>query len=157
MIKRPLQRVVCMLHHVELPMRHLFLHLDGQSSGNSSVTVFLKARCMPVECGTSFLICPFYCKRLGTRHIYMAISLRCMVQLYCCRRLFLTSVIILLIEISFHSGPDSFKGRVGKLLEGNVWETPVRNFPPIKSNFPRLPAEVIFIQVQPRTFLSFYD
>ena len=30
---RPMQRVVCMLHHVELPMRALFLYYDGPKSG----------------------------------------------------------------------------------------------------------------------------
>ena len=30
---RAVQRVICLLHFVELPLRHLFLHLDGDTSG----------------------------------------------------------------------------------------------------------------------------
>lgn len=37
-LKRPLQRVVCMLHHVELPLRALFHKIDGKRSGPESFT-----------------------------------------------------------------------------------------------------------------------
>ena len=31
--KRPFQRVTCMLHHCELPMRALFIFFDGPRTG----------------------------------------------------------------------------------------------------------------------------
>ena len=34
--KRPLQRFICQLHANELPLRHLFQHIDGQTSGPSA-------------------------------------------------------------------------------------------------------------------------
>ena len=33
---RPLQRFICMLHTNELPLRHLFLHLDGPTTGDTT-------------------------------------------------------------------------------------------------------------------------
>ena len=35
-IGRPLQRIVCLLHTNELPLRHLFLHIDGTTIGPNS-------------------------------------------------------------------------------------------------------------------------
>lgn len=35
-IGRPFQRVVCLLHTNELPLRHLFQSLDGKSTGPST-------------------------------------------------------------------------------------------------------------------------
>ena len=32
MLDRPLQIVICLLHHVELPLRHLFMFIDGSSA-----------------------------------------------------------------------------------------------------------------------------
>src|SRR5699024_9473271 len=32
-LERPLQRIVCLLHTNELPLRHLFRKLDGETSG----------------------------------------------------------------------------------------------------------------------------
>ena len=32
-VQRPLQWLVCLLHSNELPLRHLFLHLDGATTG----------------------------------------------------------------------------------------------------------------------------
>ena len=32
-LQRPLQWLVCLLHSNELPLRHLFLHLDGATTG----------------------------------------------------------------------------------------------------------------------------
>lgn len=37
-IKRPLQYFVCLLHANELPLRHLFEHIDGKTSGPRSFT-----------------------------------------------------------------------------------------------------------------------
>ena len=33
MLKRRMQQIVCLYHHIELPMRHLFMMLDGTTSG----------------------------------------------------------------------------------------------------------------------------
>ena len=35
-IGRPLQWAVCLLHFIELPFRHLFIHLDGETAGPTS-------------------------------------------------------------------------------------------------------------------------
>ena len=36
-LKRRLQWSVCMFHHAELPLRHLFILLDGATSGKSPI------------------------------------------------------------------------------------------------------------------------
>lgn len=37
-INRPLQWIICLLHMNELPLRHLFIHLDGETTGPASFT-----------------------------------------------------------------------------------------------------------------------
>lgn len=32
-LNKPLQWIICLLHITELPLRHLFLHIDGSTSG----------------------------------------------------------------------------------------------------------------------------
>ena len=32
-LERPLQRIVCFLHHLEKPYEHLFIHFDGKTTG----------------------------------------------------------------------------------------------------------------------------
>ena len=36
LLNRPLQRAICQLHANELPLRHLFQHLDGVTTGPKS-------------------------------------------------------------------------------------------------------------------------
>ena len=37
-LKRPLQWFICMFHFNELPLRHLFVHLDGTTAGPNAFT-----------------------------------------------------------------------------------------------------------------------
>ena len=37
-VKRPLQWFICMFHFNELPLRHLFTHLDGTTAGPNAFT-----------------------------------------------------------------------------------------------------------------------
>lgn len=60
-LKKPLQRVVCLLHTNELPLRHLFQSLDGKSTGPTTFggaigTLLQNCEMLPVKCFVPILV-----------------------------------------------------------------------------------------------------